>query len=286
MWMITAVLLWTGVAIGVRTLAGRVPVTDLSFYRALTTVMIMLPLILRAGRIGHGRPLRSVFHWFALRGILIFLAQTAYYYAITYLPIAEATVLNGTTPIFMAMLAWLFLGERIATVRWVAILAGFAGILLILRPGSSAIHAATVAALASAVIFASASTINKFLSRSEPASRIVGWTNMMVACVAVIPFLYGGFAPAWEDVPWVVAIAILGAGAQYCLARGIAVADASFAGPFEFLRVPFAAIAGLMLFSEWPDLWVWIGTGIVFLSIFGLARDRALFKHRTGAASG
>lgn len=285
-WMITAVTLWTGVAICVRTLEGRVPVTDLSFYRALTTVLIMLPLILHAGRAGKGRPLRQVFHWFALRGLLLFLAQTAYYFALTYLPIAEATVLGGTTPIFIAILAWLFLGERIAAVRWMAIAMGFFGILVILRPGASVIQAATFAAIASAVIFASASTINKFLSRSEPASRIVGWTNLMVACFAVIPFLYGGFAPAWSDIPWVVAIAVLGAGAQYSLARGIAIADVSFAGPFEFLRVPFAAIAGLILFSEWPDIWVWIGTGIVFLSIFGLARDRALFKHRTGAASG
>lgn len=284
--MLTAVTLWTGVAIGVRTLEGRVPVTDLSFYRALTTVVIMLPLVLRAGRNGHGRPMRNVFHWFALRGLLLFLAQSAYYFALTYLPIAEATVLNGTTPIFIAMLAGLFLGERIAAIRWIAIAMGFVGILIILRPGAAVIQVATVMALASAVIFACASAINKFLSRSEPASRIVGWTNVMVACFALIPFLYGGFVPAWSDVAWVAGIAIVGTGAQYSLARGIAAADASFAGPFEFLRVPFAAFAGLILFSEWPDMWVWIGTGVVFLSIFGLARDRALFRHRTGAASG
>lgn len=285
-WMITAVLLWTGVAVCVRKLEGRIPITDLSFYRAIMTVLLMLPLVLHAGRLGQGRPMKSVFHWFALRGLLIFLAQTAYYFSLTYLPIAEATVLGGTTPIFVAVLAGIFLGERISGVRWLAIATGFAGILLILRPGAAAIQVAALAAIASAFIFGSASTINKFLSRSEPASRIVCWTNLMVAGIAVIPFLYAGFVPAWADVTWVTGIAILGAGAQYSLARGIAIADASFAVPFEFLRVPFAALAGLALFSEWPDIWVWIGTVVVFLSIFGLARDRTLLKHRTGVASG
>lgn len=284
--MITAVTLWTGVAICVRMLEGRVPITDLSFYRALMTVALMLPLIMRAGRVENGAPRKKVLHWFVLRGLLIFTAQTSYYLALTYLPIAEATVLGGTTPIFIALLAGLFLGERISTIRWIAIGIGFAGILLILRPGTAALQWAAVAAIASALIFGMASTINKFLSRTEPASRIVGWTNMMVACFAVLPFAYNAAVPMWGDVVWIASIAVLGAGAQYSLARGIAAADASFAGPFEFLRVPFAAIAGLILFSEWPDVWVWVGTGIVFASIFGLARDRNLLRHRIGAASG
>jgi len=287
LWMILAVTMWTGVAICVRKLEGRVPITDLSFYRALTTVALMLPLILHSGRTGEGgSPLRQVLPWFAVRGLLIFCAQTAYYFSLTYLPIAEATVLGGTTTIFVALFAGLFLGERILPLRWVAIGVGFLGIVVIMRPGAETIQWAAVAALGSALIFGSASTINKYLSRTEPASRIVGWTNLMVAVFAVFPFAFNAQIPAWSDVGYIVAIAVLGAGAQYGLARGIAAADASFAGPFEFLRVPFAAIAGLLLFSEWPDVWVWIGTGIVFLSIFGLARDRALFRHRRGTATG
>ena len=157
---------------------------------------------------------------------------------------------------------------------------------MILRPGAETIQIAALTALASAVLFASSSAINKFLSRTEPASRIVGWTNLMIAAVAAIPFVYNSYVPQWSDLPWVAAITVLGTGAQYGLARAIAAADASFSGPFDFLRMPFSAIAALILFAEWPDIWVWVGTGIVFASIFGLTRDRALFRHRTGVSSG
>lgn len=284
--MTLAVTLWTGVAICVRMLEGRVPISDLSFYRAVLTVALMMPLVMRAGRIGHGQPLRKVLPWFALRGLFIFTAQTCYYFALTWLPIAEATVLGGTTPIFLALLAGIFLGEKVSPVRWAAIGVGFAGILVILRPGSAAIEIAALTALASAAIFSSASAMNKYLSRTEPAGRIVGWTNLMIAVIAFMPFVYNSAVPGWNDLPWIAGIAVLGTGAQYGLARGIAAADASFAGPFDFLRVPFSAIAGLILFAEWPDIWVWVGTGIVFASIFGLTRDRALFRHRTGESSG
>lgn len=284
--MTLAVTLWTGVAICVRMLEGRVPISDLSFYRAILTVALMMPLIRRAGRRGHGGPLRKAMPWFVLRGLFIFSAQTCYYFALTWMPIAEATVLSGTTAIFLALLAGIFLGEKVSLVRWAAIGLGFAGIVVILRPGAAVIQIAALTALASAVLFAGGSAMNKHLSRTEPASRIVGWTNLMIGAVAVIPFIYNSTAPQWSDLPWVAAIAVLGTGAQYGLARAIAAADASFVGPFDFLRMPFSAIAGLILFAEWPDIWVWVGTGIVFASIFGLTRDRALFRHRTGASSG
>ena len=286
LWMILAVTLWTGVAVCVRMLEGRVPISDLSFYRGLLSVAVMLPLIRRAGRMGHGGPLRQAMPWFVLRGVFIFTAQTCFYFALTWMPMAEATVLSGTTPIFLALLAGMFLGEKVSAVRWAAIGLGFAGIVVILRPGAAVIQIAALTALASAVLFASSSAINKYLSRTEPASRIVGWTNLMIAAVAAIPFVYNSYIPQWSDLPWVAAITVLGTGAQYGLARAIAAADASFSGPFDFLRMPLSAIAALILFAEWPDLWVWVGTGIVFASIFGLTRDRTLFRHRTGASSG
>lgn len=286
LWMTLAVALWTGVAICVRMLEGRVPISDLSFYRALLSVALMMPLIRRAGRMGHGGPLRKAMPWFVLRGLFIFTAQTCFYFALTWMPIAEATVLSGTTPIFLALLAGMFLGEKVSLVRWAAIGVGFAGIVVILRPGTEVIQTAALTALASAVLFAGGSAMNKYLSRTEPASRIVGWTNLMIAAAAAIPFVYNAYVPLWSDLSWIAAIAVLGTGAQYGLARAIAAADASFAGPFDFLRMPFSAIAALILFAEWPDIWVWVGTGIVFASIFGLTRDRALFRHRTGASSG
>lgn len=129
-------------------------------------------------------------------------------------------------------------------------------------------------ALLSAALFAWSSILNKSLARAEPASRIVFLTNIVVVVIGIGPFLVVGTAPLFSDVPLLLAFCCCGAAAQYCLSRALALADASFVQPFEFLRVPMSAVAGLVLFAQFPDALAWIGSAIVFLSIFALARSR------------
>jgi drug/metabolite transporter (DMT)-like permease len=155
---------------------------------------------------------------------------------------------------------------------------GFIGVLVILRPGLIPLDVFGLAALASAVLFGGSSVLNRFLTRTEPASRIVLYTNILIASCGLIPFFIFLVVPSWDDVPLLLTVAITGTMAQYCLSRAMAVGEASFVGPFEFLRVPLAALAGLVVFAEFPNVWVWIGTGVVFVAIFLLTQS-----HRRGS---
>ncbi len=272
--------LWTAVAISIRYLDGRVPYFELSFLRALFSMCLMLPLVLRFRAVGgstSGRFFpnsRTAFGQYGLRGGAVFFAQAMFYYAVTRMGLAEATVLNATTPIFGALLAFVLLAERVDRMRCLAIALGFIGVVIILRPGFAEISLPAWMSLASAALFAWSSVLNKSLVQAEPASRIVFLTNIVVVALGIGPFLVIGTVPRLSDVPLILAFCGCGAVAQYCLSRALALADASFVQPFEFLRVPMSAVAGLVLFAQFPDALVWVGSAIVFLAIFALARSR------------
>ncbi len=137
----------------------------------------------------------------------------------------------------------------------------------------SVIHFAAPFAVLAAFLFAAASITNKVLSRTEPASRIVFFSNILILLCGTIPFIIFARMPMWSEVPLILVICVLGTMAQYCIARALAIADASFVSPMEIIRVPFAAVAGWLLFAEFPDIWVWIGSAIVFFSIVFLTRS-------------
>ncbi len=267
LWMMATTILWTIIAIIIRYLDGRVFYFDLSFLRAMFSALLMMPLVLRHGLANVGPRSKLALWQYALRGLLIFVSQAIYYYAITNMDLAGATVLNTSTAIFATLLGMIWLGERVDLKRWLAMIAGFGGVVLILRPGYAAITLPALAALGSAILFAWSSVLIKTLARSESASRIVFSTNIVMVVLGLGPFLFVGALPQFDDVPLVLAFCALGGMAQYCLSRAMAQADASFVTQFELLRVPLAALGGFMLFSEVPDVWVWIGSAIVFAAI-------------------
>jgi drug/metabolite transporter (DMT)-like permease len=273
-WLILCCLAWTGVTVTVRMIEGRVHPNDLSFLRACLSVLFMLPLLLARGateafRIPRGRPLA----YFAARATMLFFAQAAYYYAVTNLAIADAVVLNQTTPIFVALLAPFVLGERVDRWRWLAIGLGIAGILAILRPGFSAVGWGALIGLTAAILFAGTAITNKLLTRTEPASRVVFGTNALVAVIGLGPFLASGAWPAGNDMILVALFCLFGAAAQYGMARAMELADATFLGPFDFVRVPMAALAGWLFFAQVPAAWTWIGTAVIFLGVVALTRQ-------------
>lgn len=278
-WMLAAATAWAGIGIAVRYLGGRLPPTDLSFYRSIAGVLLLLPVIWPHRRAivlsGFRRPTMLLF---GLRGALLFGGQAAFYFSLAYIPLAEATVLNCTLPVFVAVLAVLILRERVTAMGWSMIALGFVGIVIILRPGVAAIHVAAPFAVLAAFLFASASITNKVLSRTEPASRIVFFSNVLILICGTVPFALFAVMPRWSEVPLILIICVLGTVAQYCIARALALEDASFVGPMEFIRVPLAALAGWLLFAEFPDIWVWIGSAVVLVSIVFLTHS-----HRTSA---
>lgn len=276
LWLFACYVMWTAVTVIVRYIDGRVHPNDLSFMRACVSVLVTFPILLTHGateafRLPRGRPIA----YFGLRAMLLFCAQAAYYYAITHLDLADAIVLNQSMPIFVALLAVLVLAERVDAWRWTAIGLGTVGILIVVRPGFAEVGLATGLALLSALLFAGTSITNKLLTRTEPASRIVFGTNLLVAVIGLGPFLATGNWPAGHDIALVGLFCLCGAAAQYCVARAMELVDATFAGPLDFLRVPMAAFAGWLFFQQVPSLWTWVGTAVIFVGVFALTRSRS-----------
>lgn len=265
---------WTGMAVVVRYLEGRVPSWDLSFYRALTVILIGAGPMLwqRGGRIASLLPRRDLFWDYLLRGLVIFIAQAAYYYALMHMKLADATVLNATAPIFSVLLAIVMLGERVPPDRWLLILIGFAGVVVIIRPGFQTVTLEAGLALLSAALFAMSAIMNKRMVTIESGTAIVYGTNFFVALCGLGVVLIWGVKPSWADLGVVALIGACGAAAQYCLSRALVHGDVSYLSPFEFTRVPMAAIAAWFLFDEPTTVIFVVGALMIFASVFLLVR--------------
>jgi drug/metabolite transporter (DMT)-like permease len=270
---IGAIVMFVAMAVCIRALANRLPAGDIAFYRAFFGLLLLLPLVFGGG---WGRARRTLetkrLPLFALRALLTYLAVASYFYALTKVPMAEAISLSTTLPIFMTALAALVLGEKVGIRRWTAVAIGFAGALIIVRPGFAAVSWAALSALASAVLYAGAGITVKILARSEPPGRIVFYMNLMVAVLAAAPVAVAFTPPRWADLPFILAIGATGTAAHFFQSNAFKRADASFVAPFDFLRLPLGALCGWIIFDDRVSEWVWLGSTLVFAGTLWIAR--------------
>lgn len=277
LWVMGAAFFWACMPVIVRFLEGRVPSWDISFYRALVALIIGAgPMFFLKGRkLGALLPRRDLLGGYLFRGIVIFTSQAIYYYALMHMPLADATVLNATVPIFSALMAIFLLNERVGFDRWALIMLGFAGVIVIIRPGYQEVPLEALLALGSAVLFALASILNKRLVKIEGGMSIVYGTNFFVAVCGLPVVLIWGVVPGWIDLAIVSLIGVAGVIAQYCISRALSYGEVSYVAPFEFLRVPLVAVAAWLLFDQVPPLIFGLGAVMIFLSVFLLARRAA-----------
>lgn len=279
-----AIAMFIFMAVSIRALADRLPAGDMAFYRAFFGLLLLLPLVFGGGLARARRQLTTRrLPLFALRALLTYLAIASYFYALTKIAMAEAIALSITLPVFMTAMAAVVLGERVGLRRWSAVALGFAGAVVIVRPGFAVVSWAAMAALASAALYAAAGIAVKMLSRTEPPTRIVFYMNLFVALLAAAPVLVDFTAPGWSDLPYIVAIGATGTAAHFFQSNALKRADASFVAPFDFLRLPLGALCGYLIFGDRPGVWVWIGGAMIFASIFWIARREAV-KKKTVAA--
>jgi drug/metabolite transporter (DMT)-like permease len=195
--------------------------------------------------------------------VVHFCAQYLWVWAIALAPLAVVTAVEFTTPMWVAALAALILGERIGAHRWVAIASGLAGILLIVRPGAGAMGPATLVPLGAALGFAGSTLCVKALLRSDRASSVVFHMCLIQLPLGLVPSLFVWVWPAARDVPALAAMGVTALTAHFCLARALSLADASFVLPLDFLRLPLIAAAGLALYGEPIDAWTILGAALI-----------------------
>ncbi len=261
-WMVFADAGFVGMLLGVRVLTQHLPVFEVVFWRAFVASAAVIPWALTADQ---RRALATRrMGMFAVRAVAVYGANLTYFYAAATMVLASAVALQFVIPLFTVIGAALFLGETVGWRRSVATAIGFAGAVIILRPGFAHVGWPEIAVLVSAAFYAVNWLMVKALTRTELARVIVFYMNVLIVPMALIGASFGWVWPDWSLAPLIVATGLAGWGAQICQARGFAAADASVVAPFDFLRLPMIAAAGWVLFHEAADIWTWVGASVIF----------------------
>ena len=234
---------------------------EIAFIRSVIGVMMIAPMLVGAGnRAFHTKQ----FGRHVLTTLFTYIAIVFWYYGATRMLVAEFFALQFTTPLFTISLAMLVLRERVSAANWIATLAGFAGVLVILRPGVMEVTLAALATLACAVGYASVNTIIKVVTRTESSIVIVFYVNLLMVPLSLPMAALRWRTPDWDDAWLIAGIAVFSTVAFLGVARAISATAARVVQPINFLRMPIAAVFGLIFFGELPDPWTWAGACIIF----------------------
>lgn len=260
---------WMGGALAcllAMTVAGREAMRSLNVFqimelRSLIGIVLLYPLVRRNGGLRAMRT--SILPKHVARNIAHYGAQGAWLYALTLIPLAQLIAIEFTAPIWAALLAMTFLGERMTAPKLGAITAGLIGVTIIVRPGTTGIEFGHLVVLACAMGFALSFVMVKSLTRTESAVKIIFWMLIIQSVLGLLPALHVWRTPGLGDWPWLLAIAFAGTFAHYCMARAVAHADATVVMPMDFVRVPATAFIGWALYAEQIDIYTISGAMLI-----------------------
>jgi len=202
-------------------------------------------------------------HMHIARNLIHYGAQLGWFFALTLIPIGQVVAIEFTMPIWTAILAAMFLGERMTTWKVTAIVLGVVGVVVIVRPAAGEINPGQLIALGAAVGFGISIAMVKSLTRTEHSVAIIFWMLAIQSVTGFIPALYVWTWPPAYVWGWVVVIAFCGTFSHYCMARAMLHADATVVVPMDFLRVPLTATVGWLIYSERLDLFTVLGAVLI-----------------------
>ncbi len=281
LWAVLAAAAFAIVPIAVRFLTPYLPAAESVMLRNFLAVALMLPWALRAGWRGL-KPNRVDLH--VLRGTFNGGGMILWFWGLGLMPVADAVAIQFTLPLFALIFAVVFLGERVGIRRTSAMLVGFAGALIIIRPGFAEVSAATFAVLGSAAAYAATLVVMRSQSQNDTPMTIMFWSNLFMGLVATIPALLVWVTPPLAALPWLLLLTCGGWLAHYSLTRALITIDAKTAAPFDYLRLPFTALAALLLFNEFPDALTWTGALVIAAATYYIARRDARLAREHEAA--
>ena len=236
---------------------------QIAFFRTLVPLLILTPILMREGS-GWWQTTRPGLH--LLRGIVGGISMLAWFYALSLIPVAEATALSFTVVIFASLGAVIFLRERMGKHRLTAIILGVIGTVVILRPGISNINLGALFALISSIFWAAALLSVKVLSRTDSSKTIVFYSSVYFTILAVFPAAFNWTNPTLEQLSLLISVGALTTVAQLSMTSALKIAETTSIMPMDFTRLMWAAALGYVWFGEFPNFSTWIGSIIVFTS--------------------
>jgi drug/metabolite transporter (DMT)-like permease len=274
LWMTGALLSFSATAVAVRGLAPTFSIFEMLAMRNAAGVLILLVLALIKPELRPGlKPRRFPLH--LARNVLHFASTDGWAFSLTLLPLATVFALEFTTPAWVALLAIPLLKERMTRGRLVAVVLGFAGVLVILRPGLETLQPASILTLAVAFSFALVAIITKRLTMTESTFSILFYMNLLQ-----LPMNLAGVSRAfWLQIEPslllpLAGICVGGLLSHYCLTSAYRRGDASMVVPLDFMRIPLIACVGWQLYGEPLDPYVFLGSGCIIVGLlYSLHRE-------------
>jgi drug/metabolite transporter (DMT)-like permease len=268
----------------IRTLSGEMHPFEIVFFRSLIGLLIFVPVI---GRIGFARLKPRRLGLQLVRGGIHGVSILLFYLALSLSPLAKVSALSFSAPLFATLLALLILGEVIRARRITALVVGFLGTLLIVRPGWGALDIGATAVLVSSAMGGIVSIIIKVLSRTDSSLTTTLFGLLVTTPVALIAAIPVWTTPSLGQLLPLIGIGTISVLSNLCRTQSLKEADITVVAPFEFLALPWVALIGYAYFSEVPDIWTWIGGAIIFVATTYIAyRERHIKSEGSTAGSG
>lgn len=272
----------------IKAVSGRYPVHEIVFIRGLVAAPVLLMIAYHEGGLASLRTRRMGLH--LLRGAAFFAAYTCFYLGVAALPLAETVTLANSAPLFVTALSVPLLGERVGPRRWLAVCAGFAGVVVVMRPGASMMDPAAVLPVLAALLYAIGSIITRRLGKTDTGSTMALYTALfgLVAGATIgltigngrfatgqhssLQFLVRAWTfPDWSDLGLIALCGVIAAAGFYCLSQAYRVTRPAIVAPFEYVSVPLGILWGYLFWSEVPQahmvmgIFLIVGSGIYVL---------------------
>lgn len=282
LWMVAASAAFAIQAAIVKHVGLRLDPFVIAFFNAAFGFVFLLPAVAREGCqvLMTKRPFMHLMRGLAGAGGLIGMV-----YSMVHLPLADATAIAFTKPLFGVLLAGFFLAERVGGRRWFATVLGFAGVLFIVRPGSAELELAHLVALIGAFCAAEVIVLVKRLQGTERNTTILIYFSIVSCLLCLGPAALTWTAPSLRELALLAVIASLTLTLQYCTLRAYRIADASAVVPYDYTRLLFAAALGYLLFAELPDHWTLTGIGVICVATLYLTFTEMARRRPQGVAS-
>jgi drug/metabolite transporter (DMT)-like permease len=272
LWMLGAVLSFAAMAVAVRELQRHMGSFEIVFLRSIVMLCLALGFLTRAG-FAAVRTRRIGAHF--SRNLIHLVGQTLWVYSIGALTLATVFAIEFTMPVWTAILAAIFLHEKLTAPRLVQLALGLVGVLIILRPGMGAFHPAAVAMIVGSLCYASSFIFTKRLSSTDTALAILFWMSVIQTPISLALALPQWVTPIAADAPWIIGVGIGAFFAHYCMTRSMMLVDATVAVPIDFIRLPLIAVIGSAFYGEAFDPMVIVGAAVIFAgTYYSLSRER------------
>lgn len=275
--MVVATLALSSMHGFVRAISSELDTFTITFFRNLFGLIAVLPLVLHNGR-NSLKTQRFGLH--ATRAFTGVFAMLLWFQALASVPIATATALSFTAAISTTIAAVIFIGEKLRARRIAAIITGFVGVLIVLRPASDSFDSQALLVLGSTLFWGTSVVIVKILSRTEQTASIVAWNAILLTSLSLPLAMWAQQWPSPQQLMTLAAIGVLGTIGHLCMVKALSAADSTAVMSLDFLRLIWTIFIGSWFFSDQLDLWTVTGALVIFSSgLYILFRESRLQQH-------